>query len=213
MNNSITYEEKKKNIEYQKQYRLKNKEKLRDKRKKYEIINKDRIQECQKKYRLENKEKLVRSNREYNLRNKEKRNKQSKEYYHNHIQEAKIYNKQHHLENKERDNKRSREWAQNIKLEVMLKYGGNCVACGETDLATLSIDHINNDGYEKRKNGEDNAVNAGYMFYLELRDNPKRNDLQCLCMNCQFKKRAYGPDFTQWQNKAKHTKQKPHDYF
>ena len=68
-------------------------------------------------------------------------------------------------------------------------YGGMCACCGETEPKFLSIDHINNDGYERRKNGEQ----CGAALYRWLRDQgwPK-DDYQLLCMNCNFAKGHFG---------------------
>lgn len=74
-------------------------------------------------------------------------------------------------------------------------YGGKCVKCGIDELAVLSIDHINDDG------------NNDKSLYKSLRKCLKNGEkvagLQILCMGCQFKKRAYGGNFSTWEEKAK----------
>jgi 5-methylcytosine-specific restriction endonuclease McrA len=82
---------------------------------------------------------------------------------------------------------------QALKKTVMLKYGGQCLRCGETDLASLTIDHVLDDGAEVRRKKRD-----PYDIYRKIVNIPVRSDLQCLCMSCQWKKRAYGPDFSKW---------------
>lgn len=63
------------------------------------------------------------------------------------------------------------------KKEIVYNHYGNmCSCCGETERLFLSIDHINNDGYQNRKKG----IN----LYIDIIDRGFPNDLQILCMNC-----------------------------
>ena len=84
---------------------------------------------------------------------------------------------------------------QNCKLIVHQKYGGKCVHCGENDLAVLTIDHINDDGNTEKHR------DSSRKFYYELRTQPLREDLQILCFNCNWRKRIYGSDMSQWDRK------------
>jgi hypothetical protein len=76
-----------------------------------------------------------------------------------------------------------------VKHEVMQKYGGRCVCCGEDRVAFLSIDHANNDGTAKRKTGEHSG---GGHFYKRLRQAPVDPTLQVMCYNCNFGRRVTG---------------------
>ena len=79
------------------------------------------------------------------------------------------------------------------KRKVMIMYGGQCMACGEKELATLSIDHIHDDGKKDKKT-------MGSAFYRLLARTPKRDDLQCMCLNCNLgRKVRFGPDISQWK--------------
>lgn len=71
-----------------------------------------------------------------------------------------------------------------VKEEVFKAYGGwVCNCCGEREKAFLTIDHVNNDGCEKRKeHGHSNR------FYRWLRRNGYPDGYQVLCMNCNFGK-------------------------
>lgn len=82
-----------------------------------------------------------------------------------------------------------------LKRSVIDMYGGECAGCGFSDIACLSIDHINGDGYRERKTIE------GYKFYRHLLKTPRRIDLRVLCMNCQFMARAYGSDVRKWPSR------------
>ena len=77
------------------------------------------------------------------------------------------------------------------KCRILIKYGRCCVYCKTKELAILSIDHINDDGGQERKRSRKD-------FYRRLASDPRRDDLQILCMNCQYRKRVYGPDMSKW---------------
>lgn len=90
-------------------------------------------------------------------------------------------------------NKIEREKNKKIVLD---HYGNKCVICRETDTDVLSIDHINNDGKEHRK-----QTGIGSHFYDWIIENNFPMDLQILCCNCNIKKykqtlnlRNYIPD-------------------
>jgi len=71
------------------------------------------------------------------------------------------------------------------KVEILTYYGnGNpvCVTCGESRLACLSLDHINNNGAEERRS----RAKYGYNIYKHLKAQSFPSGYQTLCMNCQF---------------------------
>ena len=72
------------------------------------------------------------------------------------------------------------------KLEVLNHYCGGepkCQGCGFSDLRTLTVDHVNDDGSKHRK-----ELN-GKLIYRWLIRNGFPQGFQVLCMNCQFIKR------------------------
>lgn len=71
-----------------------------------------------------------------------------------------------------------------VRLEVISKYGGRCVCCGEMNPLFLTIDHINNDGRLDR--WLPGQTMSSHSFYLKLRREPLREDLQLLCFNCNL---------------------------
>lgn len=73
--------------------------------------------------------------------------------------------------------------------EVFSLYGVECVACGEKESKFLTLDHINNDGWERRKS---NYREGGIAFYLDIIRHGKRDDLEVLCFNCNFGKARNG---------------------
>lgn len=78
-------------------------------------------------------------------------------------------------------------YVKSIKVECLESYGGCKCQCGEDDLTVLTLDHVNDDGAEHRR--ETNT--RGFGFYMMLRKNgfPSDPPLQVLCMNCNIRKR------------------------
>jgi hypothetical protein len=75
------------------------------------------------------------------------------------------------------------------KREVLEAYGGcRCVCCDETELAFLSVDHIENNGNLHRKE----IGGGGGRLYQWLKKHKYPPGFQVLCMNCQFGKRIHG---------------------
>jgi hypothetical protein len=64
-----------------------------------------------------------------------------------------------------------------------------CKCCGETNIAFLTIDHVNNDGAEHRR--RDPNARGGSLYYLLVRSNFPEG-FQVLCMNCNCAKEWYG---------------------
>jgi hypothetical protein len=79
-----------------------------------------------------------------------------------------------------------------IRKEVLTKYGNKCVCCGEDKWPLLVIDHINNDGYQERRELYGSQSGSGGAFLLKLRREPIRKDLQVLCWSCNAAKSLYG---------------------
>lgn len=87
-------------------------------------------------------------------------------------------NRESHLATCKRRNMRHREM-------VISHYSPKkcCTSCGFSDMRALSIDHINGDGANHRRELK------GKSFYKWLIDNKYPRGFQVLCMNCQFIKR------------------------
>lgn len=67
-----------------------------------------------------------------------------------------------------------------LKKRIIEKYGGECACCGETEIVFLTIDHIKNDGAERRRKGE----LCGQKLYRWLRPRKRMKRFQVLCWNC-----------------------------
>ena len=72
---------------------------------------------------------------------------------------------------------------------VLDHYGAKCACCGEREPKFLSIDHINNDGYQRRKDG-DHGSGQRLVGYIIRESYP--DDFQILCMNCNHGKSRNG---------------------
>lgn len=70
---------------------------------------------------------------------------------------------------------------QRQKSKLLEMYGNKCQCCGETHREFLSIDHINNDGYIRRK--QDKNHNRTLIGRI-LRGTENMDDYRILCMNC-----------------------------
>jgi hypothetical protein len=86
----------------------------------------------------------------------------------------------------------SKEYQRKRRLKILLHYSPNliCNKCGFNDVRALTIDHKNSNGSEDRK-----KFGSGSAFYgwIIKRDFPE--DLQVLCMNCQWIKRHENNEF------------------
>ena len=79
---------------------------------------------------------------------------------------------------------RNRLYCLKVRKDVIDKYGGICTCCGESNFAFLTIDHVNNDGSLERMPSKS--------WFLKLRRESRREDLQVLCWNCNMAKFHFG---------------------
>lgn len=90
--------------------------------------------------------------------------------------------------NLERHREHDRVRNASLRLETIEAYGGACSCCGETQLAFLAIDHINEDGAEHRKLI---GGSSSLCRWLKKHGFPK-DGFQLLCHNCNMAKSFYG---------------------
>jgi len=139
----------------------------------------EKQREAHRKWKRSNPDKVRQHNRKYYEKHKEKLQR---------IEGIRTYNR---LAERR---KRMKE----LRLRVITHYGNGecvCVQCGFSDIRALSIDHVNNDGAEKRKIIKDN-------IYTWLERNNYPEGYQTLCMNCQWiKKREYEESHRRKQSK------------
>lgn len=133
----------------------------------------------------------------------EKKKEWAKEYYKKNKARSIAYATEYHFKNRETINKRKAEKRREVamlrpykerprstiklpfctKQEVIEKYGGLCVCCGEAHLRLLTIDHINNDGHAF-KQGKTRLKGSPLYGYLKKEGFPL--NVQVLCFNCNI---------------------------
>lgn len=102
----------------------------------------------------------------------------------------KQYNEQKYLSDKKRIRQRQKEYELQNKLKVIKNYGGKCMCCGEDKIEFLTIDHINNNGVEERKNTK--QVTGGKLYRWLIKNGYPKNNYQLLCYNCNYAKEFFG---------------------
>lgn len=98
-------------------------------------------------------------------------------------------------ENKQKVNEQMRRYRKKKRLETLQYYSKSeipfCACCGEKEVGFLTIDHINNDGAEHRrqiKNGAKGHIDL--KVWLNMNGFPK--GFQVLCYNCNCAKAFVG---------------------
>ena len=98
----------------------------------------------------------------------------------------KEYTSRYRIKNREKLRLKALAVRRKCRREILEKYGGKCICCGEQQIEFLAIDHIYGGGKIDRGEG------TGMKFYLQLQRQPRRDDLQLLCHNCNLAKGFYG---------------------
>lgn len=90
-----------------------------------------------------------------------------------------------------------KKYQQKLKHDILTHYGNGksrWVVCGYSDISALSIDHINGNGTQHRKEVKN--------IYYWLRGNDYPAGFQTLCMNCQWVKRTKNNETNSISRKA-----------
>lgn len=85
-----------------------------------------------------------------------------------------------------------KNYRKKIRFEVLKKYGGVCKCCDESELSFLTIDHVNKDGAIERKKLYGSNTGQSFPWFLKLKREDIRKDLQVLCYNCNNASFIYG---------------------
>ena len=75
------------------------------------------------------------------------------------------------------------------KKIILERYGRDCACCGESEFNFLTLDHINNDGAQHRR---EIGGKTGYNMYRWLINNELPDGFQTLCYNCNCGKARNG---------------------
>jgi len=103
---------------------------------------------------------------------------------------CKEYSKRRYTNRKEIIREQQRVYDLSVKQKIIEAYGGKCTCCGETTLEFLTIDHINNDGAEdRRQNGK---KSGGKLYRWLIKNNFPKEEYQLLCYNCNCAKGFFG---------------------
>lgn len=90
----------------------------------------------------------------------------------------------------------AKNYREMVRREVLAKYGGrcNCKGCPYPDVTFefMVIDHIDSDGGIERRRLYGSQNGSSFSWYMKLRREPIRHDLQVLCHNCNMAKSMYG---------------------
>ena len=76
-----------------------------------------------------------------------------------------------------------------LKLRVLQAYGLRCRCCGSEVFEHLTIDHIDSNGTEHRR---ELGLKAGKAFYQWLTQNDFPDGFQTMCASCNLAKGIYG---------------------
>ena len=87
---------------------------------------------------------------------------------------------------KQKRSANAKRYTKKLKLEALRAYGGLhpcCSCCGEDRMPFLTLDHLDDSGWEQRR---DANVKSGWPFYQHLRNLgwPKEPPLAVVCYNC-----------------------------
>lgn len=81
---------------------------------------------------------------------------------------------------------KQKEYRDKVRLDVIQKYGGHCECCKEINPIFLTIDHINGDGANERRELYGSQSGSSYGWFMKLRREKVRDDLRVMCWNCNF---------------------------
>lgn len=123
---------------------------------------------------------------------------QQADFYERHPGYKSAYDTAWHQANPDKQARYMKKYNLKLKRQVMDAYGGKCACCDESELVFLTIDHIDGNGAEHRREmgakraGEGRWGQAGAPTYRWLRDNNFPSGFQVLCANCNCGKQWNG---------------------
>ena len=161
---------------------------------KYYLKNRDSILAKSREYNERHRKELAIYHRKYYLEHKGPIQTRSAEYREKHKDDKRKYSTKYRAEHRNMINNNNSKWQKEAsvrnKLEVLSYYspGGKLKCswpgCDINDTDMLTLDHINNDGAEQRRNG----LGKGRALYASLRKLGFPAGYQTLCSNHNLKK-------------------------
>lgn len=131
-------------------------------------------------------------NKESYYRHKERRLAEVKRYYQENREQKLEYAKKWARENKHRHRQYGRNGTLRLRRDVFTAYGGKCECCGIDEEMFLTIDHIDGNGNQHRKEVLGSHLMAGTHFYRWLRQNGYPEGFRVLCFNCNMGRHRNG---------------------
>lgn len=183
--------------ESSRKYREANREKLRAKGAAYRAANPEKAKERSRKHYEENREELLAKgaarraanpekikecHRKYYEANKEKCKERDRKYYDANKKKIKEYWRKHREANGERLRAEDRVNRARVYQAILQGLGNKCLRCGFSDERALQIDHVNNNGYQHRR--EYHGPTRAY--YKNILENIASGEYQLLCANCNW---------------------------
>lgn len=98
-------------------------------------------------------------------------------------------NKSNYVAHAEQQRRWMREYRSQLRMQVVEAYGSACSCCGETTVEFLTVDHVENDGAEHRRQL---GASGGPRFYRTILAEGCPPKYQLLCWNCNAAKAIYG---------------------
>lgn len=83
-----------------------------------------------------------------------------------------------------RNREKARDYNDRLKKRVFGHYGMTCQLCGFSNMDALTIDHVNNDGAQHRRQLTGSRHGGGMMTYRWLVKNDFPEGFRTLCQNC-----------------------------
>lgn len=81
----------------------------------------------------------------------------------------------------------AKNYHRRLKQIVVYGYGGKCAICGIDDIDVLTIDHVNDNGAQQRKE-RGRSREMGHGLLTRLRNECFPSEYQVLCANCNMRK-------------------------
>lgn len=146
---------------------------------KWKQENRERVRELDRAWKAKNIESVKAAQERWKERNPGIAAKRMREW--------RLANLERHKESQRRNDKR-------IKDTVYNAYGGyKCACCGETEPMFLTVDHVNNDGAQHRRDVNNGIKRGGgKKIYSWIIANNFPPDFQILCMQCNWGKARNG---------------------
>jgi hypothetical protein len=124
------------------------------------------------------------SSRSYRCDCKDCSRRHSREYRAEHLAERNMYMQEWQAKNRDAILSRRKQQRSDTRKQVIKAYGGKCVCCGESMYEFLTIDHINGDGAEHRKNLTGNSRHGSDDVYRDIIRMGFPDNFRVLCYNC-----------------------------